>query len=191
VIGRNGDNIQITINQTEELRAFIMLNTQRKSLLGGLGLMAAAAFSLSVSPAAAATATGTMGVSATVLATCFFTTTPLSFGAYTGAQTDSTGTLLVTCSNTVPYNTGLDAGTAAGATVTTRKMTGPAGALMAYSLFQDSSRVTNWGNTVGTDTKAGTGNGAAQTLTVYGRLGAGQFVEDGGYADTITATVTY
>src|SRR5471032_2521756 len=103
-----------------------MLNTHRKSLLGGLGLIgAAAALSLTVSPAAAATATGTLGISATVLATCFFTTTPLSFGAYTGSQTDATGTVLVTCSNSVPYNIGLDAGTATGATVSSRKMGGP------------------------------------------------------------------
>jgi len=103
----------------------------------------------------------------------------------------STSTITVTCTNTSPYNVGLNAGTAPGATVTTRKMSGPGGALLAYALYQDAAHSINWGNTVGTDTVAGTGNGNAQALTVYGQVGAGQFVTPGAYVDTITATITY
>ncbi|WP_432207758.1 Csu type fimbrial protein [Burkholderia pyrrocinia] len=141
-------------------------------------------------PAVAATATATMAVTATVDSTCLITATPLAFGAYAGTQTDATSTLSVTCSNTTPYNVGLDAGLATGATVTSRAMT-ITGASLLYSLFQDAGRTTNWGNTVGTDTVAGTGTGSAQALTVYGRIAAGQFVTPGAYTDTITATVTY
>src|SRR5262249_56597254 len=100
-------------------------------------------------------------------------------------------TITVTCTNTSPYNVGLDPGTATGATVTTRKMSGPGGALLAYALYQDAAHTKNWGNTVGTDTVAGTGNGNAQSLTVYGQVAAGQYVTPGAYADTITATITY
>ena len=60
-----------------------------------------------------------------------------------------------------------------------------------YSLYTDIARSTVWGNTVGTDTKSGTGNGSAQTLTVYGQLPAGQYPTPGSYSDTITATITY
>jgi spore coat protein U-like protein len=70
-------------------------------------------------------------------------------------------------------------------------MTGPASALLNYAMFSNSTRTTNWGQTVGTDTVTGTGNGAAQALTVYGQVTAGQFVAPGAYTDTITATVTY
>ena len=70
-------------------------------------------------------------------------------------------------------------------------MTGPAGATLAYALYQDSAHTINWGNTVGTDTVSGTGNGSAQTLTVYGEVPAGQSVTPGAYTDTITATITY
>ncbi len=70
-------------------------------------------------------------------------------------------------------------------------MTGTDANGLAYSLLQDSARTVNWGNTVGMDTLAGTGNGAAQALTVYGRVPASQFVAPGSYADTITATVTF
>jgi spore coat protein U-like protein len=70
-------------------------------------------------------------------------------------------------------------------------MTGPASALLGYALFSDASRTVNWGQTIGTDTVTGTGNGAAQAITVYGQATAGQFVAPGAYTDTITATVTY
>lgn len=141
--------------------------------------------------ATAATATATMGVSATVQATCLVSTTALAFGTYTGATLNSTSQVSVTCTNSTTYNVGLNSGLASGATVTTRKMTGPSSALLAYSLFSDSARSVNWGQTVGTDTVSGTGNGSAQAITVYGALPAAQYVTPGAYTDTITATITY
>jgi Spore Coat Protein U domain len=73
------------------------------------------------------------------------------------ANIDQTNTISVTCTNTTPYNIGLDKGLN-GSSVTTRQMkTGSA--VINYSLFSDSGRTTNWGNTVGTDTVAATGNG--------------------------------
>jgi spore coat protein U-like protein len=44
---------------------------------------------------------------------------------------------------------------------------------------------------VGTDTVAGTGTGATQTLTVYGSIPAGQVVTPGTYRDTVNVIVTY
>lgn len=139
----------------------------------------------------ASTVTTTFGVSATVQATCLVSATSLAFGTYTGTASTSTATVSVTCTNTTPYNVGLNAGTATSATVTTRKMTGPSSAVLSYSMYQDAARTTNWGQTVGTDTVSGTGNGSAQAITVYGQIAAGQYVAPGSYADTITATVTY
>ena len=148
-------------------------------------------FCLLANSSFAATATTTFSVTATVQATCLISASTLAFGTYTGVQIAATSTLQVTCTNTTPYNVGLNPGTATGATVTTRKMTGPASATLNYSLTQDSGHTINWGQTVGTDTVAGTGNGAAQALTVYGLLAAGQYPAPGAYSDTITATVTY
>jgi spore coat protein U-like protein len=91
----------------------------------------------------------------------------------------TTTSLSVTCTNGTSYNVGLNAGTASGATVTTRAMTGPGGATLSYALYQDSGHSTNWGNTVGTDTKSGTGDGSAQTMTVYGNLSANQYPTPG------------
>jgi spore coat protein U-like protein len=70
-------------------------------------------------------------------------------------------------------------------------MTGPASAVLSYGLFQNAGFTTNWGQTTGTDTVTGTGNGAAQAITVYGQVAAGQYVAPGSYVDTVTATVTY
>jgi spore coat protein U-like protein len=78
-----------------------------------------------------------------------------------------------------------------GATVTNRKMTSPASATLKYAIFRNSTQTQNWGNTVGTDTVAGTGNGTAQPITAYGQMAAGQSGNPAVYSDTITATITY
>jgi spore coat protein U-like protein len=130
-------------------------------------------------------------VTAVVQATCTIAANPLGFGTYSGLLINSTSILSVTCTNTTPYNVGLNAGNATGATVTNRSMTGPAAALLGYKLFSNSGLTTNWGNTVGTNTLAATGTGAVQSLTVYGQIPPGEYVRPGSYTDTITATVTY
>lgn len=153
--------------------------------------VAIAGLTLSNIPATASTATTTFNVTATVQSTCLISGSTLAFGTYTGSALSVSTTLSVTCTNSTTYNVGLNPGTASGATVTTRAMTGPGGATLSYALYQDSGHSTNWGQTVGTDTKSGTGNGSAQTLTVYGLLAGNQYPSPGSYSDTITATITY
>ena len=165
--------------------------SRMRAIVAACGLASTFAIGTCVTPAMAATATTTFQVTATVAATCLISATSLAFGSYTGVVANATSTISVTCTNTTPYNVGLDAGTASGATVTTRKMTGPASALLNYALYRDSAHTLNWGNTVGTDTQSGTGSGSAQSLTVYGQVAASQFVAPGSYTDTITATVSY
>ena len=141
--------------------------------------------------AVASTATTTFSVTATVNSTCLISGNTLAFGTYTGTAINASTTISVTCTNTTTYNVGLNPGTGTGATVTNRLMTGPSSATLSYALHQTSYAGANWGQTVGTDTVAGTGNGSAQTLTVYGVLAANQYPTPGSYSDTITATVTY
>ncbi|HEX5279902.1 MAG TPA: spore coat U domain-containing protein [Micropepsaceae bacterium] len=152
---------------------------------------ATAGLSLLNLPALAATATGQFNVTATVAATCIISGSNLAFGSYSGAAINAQTTVSVTCTNGTSYNVGLNAGTASGATVTTRAMTGPSSATLNYAMYQNNTHTTNWGNTVGTDTVSGSGNGSAQSLTVYGVLAASQYPTPGSYSDTITATVTY
>ena len=160
----------------------------------GYGTALAACFLIPWAGAAyAASTTTTFAVQATITATCTINSaSTLNFGTVgvLAGNTDQTSTIQVTCTNTTPYNIVLDVGTGSGATVAVRKLTS-GGATVNYSLYTDAGRATLWGNTVGTDTQAGTGNGAAQNYTVYGRIPAQTTPAPGNYADTITVTVTY
>ncbi len=137
------------------------------------------------------TETTSFVVTAVVQPTCTLSANSLSFGTYAGTLKASTAIITVTCTKTANFDVGLDAGLTVGATVTSRSMRGPGASVLNYKLFSDSAYAKNWGNTVGTDTVPGTGDGAAQSLTVYGQIPAGQFVRPGSYADTIIATLTY
>lgn len=144
-----------------------------------------------------ATSTTTFLVSAVVVSGCVIAATPLVFGTIdpsAAGNTDMTTTVTPTCTLGTTYNVGLNAGTTSGSTVTTRKMAGtvvPANTIN-YALYRDAAHTQNWGNTVGTDTVAGTGIGLPQLLTVYGRVpGSQPPVPADTYTDTITATITF
>jgi len=152
--------------------------------------------SLASQQAFSGTATGSLPVTATVIGTCTIgSISPVAFGNYdptSASPNNATGSINVICTNGKTYNIGLNPGTFAGATVTTRQMTGaPPGTPLPYSLFRDSARTLNWGQTIGTDTLALTGNGTTQTSTVYGEISALQAVTAGSYTDTVTITVTF
>lgn len=146
------------------------------------------------SQANASTATANFSVTATVLAVCNVQTTNLGFGNYTATNAtpnDATSNINITCSNGQPYAIALDAGLGTGATVAARSMAAGASTL-SYGLFTGASRTTAWGDgSLSTSTVAGTGNGALQSLTVYGRIPINQYVSAGSYTDTVTVTVTY
>jgi spore coat protein U-like protein len=141
----------------------------------------------------ASTTTTTFPVQMTIVSSCVISSaSTLNFGSQgvLTVATNQTGAIQVQCTNTSPFNIGLNSGTAPGATVTTRQMTNGV-ATVNYSLYSDSGRTTNWGNTVGTDTVSGTGNGTSQSFTVYGQVPAQPTPAAGAYTDTITVTVTY
>jgi len=148
---------------------------------------------LSPNPAWAATKTATFLVQAQIVADCTVAATNLDFGTIglLSANTDAATTLTVTCSNTSTYNVGLNAGTGTGSTIPNRLLANGA-ATLQYQLYLTSARNTVWGNTVSTDTQGGTGNGQAQTLTVYGRVPIQAITPaPGTYTSTITATITF
>jgi spore coat protein U-like protein len=116
----------------------------------------------------------------------------LNFGTQgvLAANVDQSSTIQVTCTNTTPYTIGLNAGTGSGATVAARKMSS-GGNTVNYALYSDAAHTTIWGNTPASDTVAGTGTGAAQSFTVYGRVPPQGAPAPGNYSDTITVTVMY
>ncbi len=142
--------------------------------------------------AASTTKTTTFTVSLTITADCSISANPLSFGSsgVFAAAINQTTTLSVTCTNTTPYNIGLDAGSVAGSTVAARLLSSGAATLL-FQMYSDAGRSVIWGNTVGTNTVTGTGNGSAQSLTVYGQVPVQALPAPNAYTSTVTASVIF
>ncbi|WP_162932265.1 Csu type fimbrial protein [Solimonas sp. K1W22B-7] len=130
---------------------------------------------------------------ATVSAQCdpSFSVENINFG--TGglltANYDATAIVSPRCTNTTPYQLGLNNGINASGSI--RRMKSAAGNYVSYELYRDNGRSQRWGNTQGTDTVAGTGSGSAQDVTIYGRVAPQATPVAGSYADTVTVTIYY
>ncbi len=123
--------------------------------------------------------------------TCFISTaTDLDFGAVgnLATQRDQTSAISLRCPTGTPWRLGLNNGSHAAGSV--RRMSGPGGYIQ-YELYRDAGRTQRWGNTPGTDTGNGTGTGALETRTVYGRVPSQANPGAGTYSDTVTVTLTF
>jgi len=158
-----------------------------------VGAALACAFATS-SPSLAQTASDSFAVTATVIDACLISAGDHSFGNYSpisASNLDATSTIDVTCTNGTSYDVSLDAGTTAGGAIAARLMTDGSNTL-GYNLYTSAARTTVWGDGTGVSTViSGTGSGALQSLTVYGRVPSGQSAPVGGYSDTVTATVSF
>ena len=158
-----------------------------KAVKAVLGLCAAGGIAAAAS---AGSATANLGITSSIAATCTVSTSAVAFGAYSGAQVDATGTVTANCIIGTAWTIGLGTGGGSGATTSNRKMTSGANTL-GYALYSDPTHSVNWGNSVGTDTVAGTGTGASQNQTVYGSIPTGSVPAAGSYADTVVATINF
>lgn len=154
-----------------------------------LGIAAAAA--LASTPAlAAGTATGTVDVSLSVSSACSVTAQPLDFGTASSFATaiDTSSATTVKCTPLAAYTVFVNYGVNA-ATGTQRKLKSTTTtATVNYDIYSDSTRLVAWSPTVGV---TGTGNGADQAMTLYGRVPTQAAVAAGDYKDTVTVTVNY
>lgn len=145
------------------------------------------------------TATSNLSVTSTVIDNCTISTAAVAFGNYdpivanASSALDGTGTVTITCtlSDVVQVTLGQGANADTGSTdaAPARRMAKDTDHL-SYSLFSDSGRTAIWGNDATVDVER-TGTGAADALTVYGRVSAGQNQPAGAYSDTVVATVTF
>ena len=168
------------------------MRRRNKALLLQLGALVAIQSLLGPS-ANASTSTGIFTATVTLQANCqVISTNTLNFGTVgiVTANIDASASFAVQCSNITPYNIGLDAGTTSGGTISTRLMTSGS-ATVSYKMYSNAPHTANWGNTVGSDTVSGTGNGSSQTLTVYGRVPPQATPAPATYNDTVTVTLTY
>ena len=148
-----------------------------------------------------ATATANLTVQMTITASCTISAATLNFGtlpgtAVSGAATNAATNVSVTCTNGSPYSIGLDNG--ANASGSQRRMKSGTN-FLNYNLYTDVGLTHAWTTAAGSTTCTsanscylGTGNGSAQTVTVYGQLPAvGSAPPPGTYTDTVTMTITY
>lgn len=133
-------------------------------------------------------------VQATNVATCNVSTTALDFGTLSGLTTAqaATGQLGITCTKGVNYTVSLGNGSSGGTGPASRKMLSVAtGSTINYGIYRDAAHLQAWGQTIGTDTAAGTGTGLQQNLTAYGYLPAQGNPAPATYSDTVVVTVSY
>jgi spore coat protein U-like protein len=136
--------------------------------------------------------TRTVAVSATVTPSCLVTTTNMNFGNVTffTNNVDTTGSVLVTCTNGTPYHVRLNGGLTGATNPAARRMTLGANQV-TYGLYRNAARTLPWGETDGVNTDPGTGTATVNTHTVYGRIPPQPSLPPGTYIDTVIATVSY
>lgn len=136
---------------------------------------------------------GRFDVAVFVAGRCTVSVDPLlDFGTVAGAITapvDAGIALRATCNRDLPYTVALGDGLHAAGSQ--RRMRSAAGDVLDYDLFQDAARSLRWGDGTPDPVRNGTGTGAQETLTIHGRVPAGQAAPGGTYRDTVTATITY
>ena len=161
------------------------------AVAGILGTLA-----LSRATVQAATASANLSVSASVNARCSISApSTLAFGVYDpvvdnlSTDLDADTTVSVACTkNSSGVWVGLDLG--ANASGSTRRMAN-GGERLAYELYSDAARTTVWGNVLATGVSYTPTSKDPVSISVYGRVPAGQDVGVGSYSDSVTATINF
>ena len=121
---------------------------------------------------------------------CTAISSNVAFGSYAGSTIRVTATLILSCNGNPEFAIAFNEGTAPGATVTNRSMSGGGSNQLNYELFSDPGYSMNWGNTPATGWVTGVENGTNRVFTIYAQLPANQFPPRNSYSDTINATIS-
>lgn len=127
-------------------------------------------------------------------ANCSISTTGLAFGTYnvfSPTPLDSTATITYSCNGNADITISLDKGGAS--TFATRRVLKGAEQLL-YNLYPSAAYGTIWGDGTSSTflySRNNVPNNSAQTLTIFGRMPAGQDVTAGSYSNTVTVTINY
>jgi len=124
---------------------------------------------------------------------CTVSADPLNFGSFSNLSVnrDASTNLRLKCTLKAPYQISLNGGSTTG-TVSNRRMSQAGNpASIGYQLYSDSNRSQIWGNTAA-NWVLGTGTGASQAYTIYGRVPPQAMPSIvGAFEDTVTVTVSY
>jgi spore coat protein U-like protein len=170
------------------------MNRRLSLFVASVAALALIAF---VRPARAGTATANLTVTANVLGACTIDAAALAFGNYDpAADRDMSTDITVHCTQGSSYWIGLgDGGNFSGG----RRMAGGVAEFLSYGLYRsaaDRDADIVWDNNdpgVANHLTASTAAAGFSdyTVTVFGRIPAGQNVSTGGYSDTVLMTVNF
>ncbi len=125
-------------------------------------------------------------------ASCSWSTiNAVAFGTYdatTNTNTDATGSFTYKCTIGTSITIDLDYGSNGDRTM--NRVLGGTDKL-AYTLYQDATRLLPWGNTGLTHEIIVSAATSFTQVFVYGRLAKGQNIQVGDYSDTLTVTINY
>jgi spore coat protein U-like protein len=131
-------------------------------------------------------------VDATVGGSCAVDATAMNFGHTTLLDTalETSNTISIRCPSGTDYTIGLNGGLAGASDPEARELDSGT-ATIVYGIYRDAARTQPWGETIGSNTEAGTGTGSFQDFTAYGRIPAQSTPPAGVFTDTVVVTVTY
>ena len=135
------------------------------------------------------------GAASSEAAKCTIATSPVVFGIYnvfTIAPSDSTGTVVYNC-NGGAKNIWVTISRGTSSTFNPRQMAKGVERL-GYNLYRDAPRTSIWGDLTGGTTvhlDANPPNNNDVTVTIYGRISAGQDISAGAYADNVTVEINF
>lgn len=168
-----------------------------------LSVLMASALAIFADPSSVLAALGTspqtanLTVQASVAARCTVSTTTVNFGTYdptSGSPTDQNGAVTIQCTRGTVATINLGNGSNfSGGTRRMASQTLTTTEFLTYGLFTDSPGGTPWGTGIAGGTTVGytAPNASPTSLTVFGRMAAGQDVSVDSYQDTVVVTATF
>jgi spore coat protein U-like protein len=126
---------------------------------------------------------------------CTISAVGVSFGTYnvfSATPLDSTGSVTYNCSGIGQNQITINLSRGGAPTFSPRRMLKSSEALN-YNLYLDAARTTIWGDATSGTSQYGPirPSGGNDTLTIYGRIPAGQDASAGSYTDTVIATINF
>ncbi len=124
---------------------------------------------------------------------CSVSASDLNFGAQPSLAVPvlATNTISVSCTAGTQYEIGLTSVLFSGNPALRRMINVlPLGSVQ-YQIFRDNARTQLWGDTLGSNTASGVGNGSAQNFTGYGLVPPQATPPSGTYYDVVVVVVTY
>jgi len=137
---------------------------------------------------------GSPGEGRAATISCTISAVGVNFGAYdvfSASPNDSTGSVTYSCTSIKPSDRiMIDLSRGSAPTFSPRQMK-KSGEILGYNLYLDAAHTQIWGDNTGGTTRVNIKPDPTATITIYGRIPAGNDVSAGSYTDTVIATINF